>query len=81
MKTLLLAAALIVTSAPAFAWTYVTDDGRAVTVVQANRDAAFCNYSTGGRVDEVWVGCMRSKGYIIQGCNFLGMTRCDARGS
>jgi hypothetical protein len=80
MKTLLLAAALLA-STPALAWTYETDDGRSVTTVQVNRDGAFCNYATGGRVDDPWVSCMRSKGYIIHGCNFLGMTRCDARGS
>ena len=80
MKKLLFTAALLA-STPAMAWTYTTDDGRPSNDIQANRDRAFCNYATGGRVDDPWVGCMRSKGYIVHGCNFLGMTRCDARGS
>ena len=80
MKKLLLAAALVA-STPAFAWTAESDDGRQFTNVQLNRDAAFCNYATGGQVDDPFVMWMRSKGYIVHGCNFLGMTRRDARGS
>jgi hypothetical protein len=79
VRTALLAGALLA-SAPAFAWTYETDDGRKVSDIQANRDGAAC-FMAVGRVDEPFVICMRAKGYIIHNCNFLGLTRCNALGS
>jgi hypothetical protein len=70
VRTALLAGALLA-SAPALAWTYETDDGRKVSNIQANRDGAAC-FMAVGRVDDPFVICMRSKGYIIHNCTFLG---------
>lgn len=72
MKKIILAAALLATSSPAFAWTYDTDDGRKVTTVQAGRDGAACDvavYAPGLGVHiDMWMSCMRSKGYIVHAC-------------
>ena len=71
MKRILLTSVLLLTSVPAFAdnsWTYETDDGRKISTIQVNRDAAACATVFYGMVGPGWKTCMASKGYIVHIC-------------